>query len=434
MPDPHVVIIGAGFAGLYAAKELAGAPVRLTVIDRRNHHLFQPLLYQVASASLSPADISAPIRRVLRHQSNTSVLLAEATTIDPGTRTVTLADGELRYDTLIVGTGATHSYFGHDGWAPFAPSLKSIEDAVEIRRRFLLAFEAAERETDAEARRAQLTFVVVGGGPTGVELAGSMSEIARRSLPRDFRAVDTTTARVILVEADGRLLGAFSPHLSERAHRDLEHLGVEVRLDTRVTEIDGSGAMVGVQRIPARNVIWAAGVKASPLGAALGAPTDPAGRVRVGPDLTIPGQPSVFVLGDLAAVNDPVTGKPVPGICPAAIQMGKYAGRIVARESIAARRGVPAPPRPPFRYRDRGILATIGRNKAVAMLPHAEFGGLFAWLLWALVHVFFLIGFRNRVLVMLQWAWAYLVFDRGARLITGDGLPDFGPRADGKGA
>ncbi len=427
MAVPHVVIIGAGFAGLYAAKALAGAPVRLTVLDRRNHHLFQPLLYQVATAMLSPANIAEPIRRVLRHQRNASVLLGEARAIEVDARRVVLADGEVGYDTLILATGATHSYFGHDEWARFAPGLKTVEDAVEIRRRFLLAFEAAERESDAAARRAELTFVVVGAGPTGVELAGSMTEIARRAIPRDFRAVDTATARVILVEAGDRVLSAFSPDLSERARRDLEKLGVEVRLNTKVTDIDASGAKVGDQRIPARNVIWAAGVRASELGASLGAPLDHAGRVNVGPDLTIPGHPEVFVLGDLANITDERTGKAVPGISPAAIQMGRYAGRIVAREAEAARRGKAAPPRPPFSYRDKGILATIGRNKAVAMLPRAEFGGYFAWALWALVHVFFLIGFRNRLLVMLEWAWAYLVFDRGARLITGDSRVRLGP-------
>ena len=420
MDSPRVVIIGGGFAGLYAAKQLARAPVRVTVLDRRNHHLFQPLLYQVATASLSPANIAAPIRRVLRHQANTTVLLGEVRSVDVNTRTVTLADGTLKYDTLVLATGATHSYFGHDEWERDAPGLKTVEDAVEIRRRFLLAFEAAERESDPEARRSELTFVVVGGGPTGVELAGAMIEIARRAIPRDFRSVDTTSARVILVEAGERVLPGFSPDLSERARRDLEGLGVEVRVNTRVTAIDASGALVGDLRIPAANVIWAAGVKASPIGASLGAPLDRAGRVLVGPDLTIPGHPEVFVLGDLACITDASTGQPVPGICPAAVQMGKYSGRVIAEEAARRRRGLEPAPRNPFRYRNKGILATIGRNKAVAMLPHSSFGGLFAWLLWALVHIFFLIGFRNRLLVMLEWAWAYLIFDRGARLITGD--------------
>jgi len=420
MSEPHVVIVGAGFAGLYAAKQLARAKARVTVIDRRNHHLFQPLLYQVATASLSPANIAAPIRRVLRGQRNTSVLLGEVTGINPETRTLRLTDGALEYDTLVLATGATHSYFGHEEWERFAPGLKTVEDAVEIRRRFLLAFEAAEREQDADAKRAELTFVVVGAGPTGVELAGSMIEIARRAIPRDFRSVDTATARVILVEAGQRVLPAFSTELSERARRDLEALGVEVRLNTRVTDIDASGVMVGDARVPAGNVMWAAGVRASPLGASLGVPLDRAGRVIVGPDLAIPGHPEVFVLGDLACITDPATGHPVPGICPAAVQMGIYVGRLIAREAESHRRGVAPPPRDPFKYKNKGILATIGRNKAVAMLPHSSFGGFFAWLLWALVHVFFLIGYRNRVLVMLEWAWAYLIFDRGARLITGD--------------
>jgi len=412
---PHIVIIGGGFAGLYAARGLARANARITLIDRRNHHLFQPLLYQVATASLSPANIAAPIRRVLRRQRNATVLLAEAIAINPAAKLVALEDGTIAYDYLIVAAGATHSYFGHDEWAPFARGLKTIEDAVEIRRRFLLAFEAAEREQNADRRRAELTFVVVGGGPTGVELAGAMIEIARSALPRDFRNVDTTTARVILVEAGDRLLNAFPPDLAEKAKRSLEKLGVQVRLNARVTAIDSRGVNIGEERIDANSALWAAGVQASPLGKSLGVPLDRAGRVIVGPDLTILGHPEVFILGDQAACNDPATGQIVPGLCPAAIQMGQYAAATINRDLRGA-----DPSRPPFRYFDKGTLATIGRNKAVAVLGRHHFSGFFAWLLWALVHVMFLIGFRNRLLVMLEWSWIYIFFDRGARLITGE--------------
>lgn len=417
---PHVVIVGGGFAGLTCARRLARCAVRVTLVDRRNHHVFQPLLYQVATAALSPANIAAPIRHILRSQRNASVLLAEATGVDLGRRVLLLSDGEIRFDALVLATGATHSYFGHPEWAKPAPGLKSIEDAVEIRRRFLLAFEAAEREADEAARRAKLTFVVVGGGPTGVEMAGSMIEIARRAIPEDFRSIDTTTARVILLQGGPRLLPAMPEPLGERARRDLEELGVEVRLNARVTHIDGDGVMVGEERIDAENIIWAAGVQASPLGLSLGAPVDRSGRVMVSPDLSVPGHPEILVVGDLAAIPlDPSKpdGPTVPGIAPAAIQMGAHAAHVI-RADLAGR------PRPAFRYRDKGVLATIGRSRAVGVIGRWRIAGVVAWLLWAGVHIFYLIGFRTKILVMLEWAWIYLLFDRGARLITGESRPE----------
>lgn len=418
-----MVIVGGGFGGLYAAKALKYAPVRVTVVDRRNHHLFQPLLYQVATASLSPANIAAPIRRVLRGQRNADVILGEAVGVDVGRRLLRLTDGQLPYDTLVLACGATHSYFGNPAWESVAPGLKTVEDALEIRRKFLLAFESADRQTDPESRRAELTFVVVGAGPTGVELAGAMIEIARRVIPRDFRSVDTAAARVILAEAADRVLPTFPPVLSAKAASDLERLGVEVRVNSRVTEIDGGGVMIGQERVKAVNVIWAAGVQASPLGASLGVPLDRAGRVIVGPDLSIPGHPEVFVIGDMASMTDAGTGRPVPGICPAAIQAGTYVASMIRAEVMAPAQNRSAPVRRPFLYNDKGILATIGRHKAVAAIRSLNFSGVFAWLLWALVHIFFLIGFRNRVLVMLEWAWVYVLFDRGARLITGGPHP-----------
>jgi NADH dehydrogenase len=432
----RVVIIGGGFGGLNAAKQLRRAPVEVTLIDRRNHHLFQPLLYQVATAALSPADIAAPIRRVLSRQRNTTVILGEVTAIDVVTRRVRLDDGgAIEYDYLIVASGATHSYFGHDEWERFAPGLKTLDDATEIRRRFLLAFEMAERESDSGLRRARLTFIVVGAGPTGVELAGTMSELARRAIPADFRLIDTTSARVILLEALDRVLPAMPPDLSKRAQRDLEDLGVEVRLSSRVTQIDEGGVMISDERIAAHNVIWAAGVQASPLGALLGAETDRHGRVVVQPDLSIEGHPEVFVIGDLAKVVDPKSKREVPGVAPAAMQMGRFVARVIEREcraitapSSASDSLTPAVSRPrmlegqrqPFRYRDKGLLATIGRAKAVAAIGRLHFAGLFAWLLWATVHILYLIGFRNRFAVMLNWAWAYVIFQPGARLITGE--------------
>jgi NADH:ubiquinone reductase (H+-translocating) len=407
---PHVVIVGGGFGGLEAARALEGAPVRVTLVDRRNHHLFQPLLYQVATAALNPADISAPIRHVLRAQRNAEVVLAEVVAVEPGARRLRLADGAIPYDFLVVATGATHSYFGNERWAPLAPGLKTVEDALEIRRRILLAFERAERETDPIARDALLTFVIVGAGPTGVELAGALSEIARHTLTRDFRHIAPESARVILVEALPTVLPAYPHRLQGAARRQLERLGVEVRTGAKVTRIDAEGVTVGDERIPARTVLWGAGVAASPLARTLGAPLDRAGRVEVLPDLTLPGHPEIAVVGDLAAVRQE-DGAPVPGVAPAAMQEGRHAAENVVR-TLAGR------PRRPFRYRDKGSLATIGRAAAVARVGGLEFSGLAAWLAWLLVHVFFLIGFRNRVAVMLQWAWSYVTFSRGARLIT----------------
>lgn len=433
----RVVILGGGFAGMTCAQALNAEPVHITLIDRRNHHLFQPLLYQVATASLSPADIAAPIRKVFSHQRNCTVLLGDVVGIDITRRTVTLQDGVVPYDTLVVATGVTHSYFGNDQWAPFAPGLKTVEDAIEIRRRFLLAFEAAERETDPAARRAKLTFIIVGGGPTGVELAGTMAEIAHRSLPRDFRHIDTSAARIILVEAQPRVLAAFDEENSADALRQLHELRVEVRLGARVTAIDEHGVNIGPERIDAECVIWAAGVTASPLGKMLGAPCDRAGRVEVAPDLSLVhiGHPEVFVAGDLAKVIDPRSRKEVPGMAPGAMQMGRHVGKIIREEARAhaldhyawmhghdsAEYSKPAHTRrPAFNYTDKGTLATIGRARAVAKVAGIHFGGVLAWLLWAGIHISYLIGFRNRLIVMLQWAWQYFFFERGARLITGE--------------
>ena len=413
---PHVVILGGGFAGLRCARALRRAPVRITLIDRRNHHLFQPLLYQVATASLSPADIAAPIRHVLRGQSNVSVWMGDVRDIDPARRVVELTDGEVPYDYLLVATGAGHSYFGRDEWSEFAPGLKTVEDAIEIRRRFLVAFEAAEREADPDARRRHLTVVIIGAGPTGAELAGAMAEIARTVIPADFRAVDTATARIVLVEGVDRVLPTFPEKLSAAAQRQLERLGVEVRTGTRVIEVDEDGVTLdGGERIEAQNVVWAAGVAASPLGAKLGAPLDRAGRVGVEPDLSVPGHPEVFVAGDLAYFEQ--DGRGVSGVAPAAMQMGTYVGRTI-RDEVAGRA------RKPFRYVNKGLLATIGRGAAVADLGGVMFSGFLAWLLWVVIHIFYLIGFRNRVLVLMEWGWAYLTYQRGMRLITGESRLD----------
>jgi NADH:ubiquinone reductase (H+-translocating) len=408
-PESRVVIIGAGFGGLTAARALKRAPVRITIIDRSNHHLFQPLLYQVATAALSPADIAAPIRRIFRHQRNVTVVLADVTAVDTAAKRVVLADGAVDYDFLIVATGATHSYFGHDAWAQYAPGLKTLKDALQIRRRVLLAFEIAERERDESRRRAWMTFVIVGAGPTGVELAGTLAEVSRQTLARDFRHIDTASARVILVEAAPRVLGVYAEDLSDSARRQLEKLGVDVWTGMQVTGIDAEGALIGADRVHARTVIWAAGVAASPLAETLGVPLDRAGRVMVNPELTIPGRDDVYVVGDLAYLA--IDGAAVPGVAPAAIQEGRHA----ARNVIQTLRGQP---RQPFRYVDKGMLATIGRGAAVAKLGSIKASGLFAWLLWLSVHILFLIGFRNRVVVLFQWAWSYFTFDRGARLIT----------------
>jgi NADH dehydrogenase len=426
---PRLVIVGGGFAGLTLARALARDDLDITLVDRSNHHTFQPLLYQVATASLSPADIAAPIRKILSRQANCRVIMGRAERVDMNARRVVLADGSLEYDLLALCCGVSHSYFGKDEWGPSAPGLKTIDDALEIRRRFLLAFEAAERETDQHQRQARLTFVIVGGGPTGVELAGAMAEVAHRAIPRDFRAVDTTTARILLVHAGERLLEALHPTLSARALSDLRGMGVEVVLGSRVTHVDDDGVMIGERRIWAENVLWAAGVRGQAIADTLGAAQDRAGRVVVGPDLSIPGRPEVLVLGDLAGVTDPRTQRPVPGVAPAANQMGRYGARVIRRRAIALAGGhdpAALPPEPPFTYVDKGTLATIGRLRAVGEVRGLRFAGVPAWLLWALVHVLFLVSFRNRVLVMLHWAWEFVLFAKGARLITGPSDLDLG--------
>jgi NADH dehydrogenase len=411
MTRPRVVIVGGGFAGLYCARELRRAPVEVTLLDRRNHHLFQPLLYQVATAGLNAAEIAGPIRGVLRRQRNAEVLLGEVSSVDLARRRLQLRDGEaLEYDFLVVATGVTHSYFGHPEWARLAPGLKTIEDALEIRRRVLSAFEYAEREPDPARRRAWLTFVVVGGGPTGVELAGALGEIARHTLRDDFRHFDPGEARIVLVEGTDRVLPTYPPELSAKAKQQLWDLGIEVRTGSFVTAIDEEGVHCGAERIWTNTVLWGAGVEGSPLARALGVPLDRAGRVVVRPDLTIPGHDDVYVVGDLAAVAQEGRG-PVPGVAPAAIQEGKHA----ARNIMATVRG---DERQPFRYVDKGSLATIGRAAAVGDVRGLRISGFLAWLAWLFVHIFFLIGFRNRVFVVLQWAWHYVTFDRGSRLIT----------------
>ena len=407
---PHVVIVGGGFGGIQAAKGLAGSRVRVTLVDRRNHHVFQPLLYQVATAALNPANIASPIRRILRGVGNVEVLLGEVESVDVAGKVLRLDDGEIRYDYLILATGATHSYFGHDGWAADAPGLKSIEDALEIRRRVLLAFEAAELEADPRRRREWTTFVVVGGGPTGVELAGALAEIARHDLVHEFHKFNPARSRVILLEAGPRVLPTYTEDLSAKAKTQLEGLGVDVRVDTKVIGVEADGVTTEQGAIAARTVLWGAGVQGSPLARTLGVPLDRSGRVVVGPDLTIPGAPEVFVIGDLAAVEQ--GGKPVPGVAPAAMQGGKYAAKAILA-TLAGRR------RKPFRYVDKGSLATIGRAAAVGEIGKLHLSGFVAWAAWCLIHVFFLIDFRSRVLVMLEWGWLYLFHDRGSRLITG---------------
>jgi NADH dehydrogenase len=408
---PHVVIVGGGFAGLWAARALRGAPVRITLLDRGNHHLFQPLLYQVATAGLSAPNIAAPLRHILRRQQNVTVLLGEVARLEPDAHRLELADGRtLDYDRLVLATGATHAYFGHDDWAPHAPGLKTLDDALEIRRRILLAFERAEAEDDPAARAAWLTFAIVGGGPTGVELAGTLAEIARHTLHGEFRRVDPRQARVLLLEAGPRVLSTFPEALSEKARRQLARLGVEVRTGVPVAVIDDAGVQLGEERIAAHTVLWAAGVAASPLARDLGVPLDRAGRVPVQPDLSVPGHPDVFVAGDLAAVQ--CDGKPVPGVAPAAKQMGRYLGHSIRTR---LRGGTP----PPFRYRDFGNLATIGRMAAVVDVHGLRLSGLLAWWFWLAAHVFFLIGFRNRLVVLIDWAQAYWSYQRSARIILG---------------
>jgi NADH:quinone reductase (non-electrogenic) len=409
---PQVVIIGGGFGGLYAARALKRAPAQIVLIDRRNHHVFQPLLYQVAMAALSPGDIASPIRWILRRQKNIEVLLAEARAIDVTSKRVMLTDGELSYDFLIVAAGATHAYFGHDDWPQRAPGLKTLDDALEMRRRVLLAFERAEREPNAERRRALLTFVLVGGGPTGVELAGALAEISRHSLARDFRHFDPGSARILLIEAGPTVLSTFPLPLREAARRDLERLGVQVMTGAAVTDVRDGAVVVGGQRIEAATILWAAGVAASPLAATLGARLDRAGRVFINPDLTIGGHQEVFVIGDLAVLAGD-DGKPLPGVAQVAIQMGKHAAHNIMR-------ALEGQPYRAFQYKNLGNMATIGRASAVAEFPSFTMKGLPAWLAWLFVHILNLIGFRNRLVVMVQWAWAYITYQRGIRLITGE--------------
>ena len=411
MTRPRVVIVGGGFAGLYLARGLEDQPVDVTLLDRQNHHLFQPMLYQVATAALAPNDIASPIRSILSRQKNAEVIMGEAVSIRPADQKLRLADGSvIDYDYLVIAVGTRHSYFGHNDWEPLAPGLKNLEDAEEIRRRVLLSFERAERERDPAKRHAHLTFVVVGGGPTGVEVAGALAEIRRYALRRDFRRIDPREATVMLLEGGLRILPSYPKELSERAKRELRRLGVEVREETMVSDIRPGSVAAGGWTIPTQTVVWAAGNMAGPLTRSLGVPLDPAGRVIVEPDCTVPGHPEVFVLGDVAAFPDHRYGH-LPGICPVAIQMGQYAARAIAGD--LERR-----PRRPFTYWDKGQLAVIGRGHAVADIWRLQFGGFAAWLVWIFVHIFFLIGFRNRVMVMLEWAWSYFTYQRGARLIT----------------
>lgn len=414
---PRVVVVGGGFGGLQVVRGLQGVPCRVLLFDRQNHHLFQPLLYQVATAALSPADVAHPIRSIFRRQENVQVVLGEVAAVDLEARFVRVGGDTVPYDFLVLGAGATHSYFGHPEWAALAPGLKTLDDALEIRRRILLAFEEAELEEDPEARRAKLTFTVVGGGPTGVELAGAIREIAARTIPRDYRRVDTTATRVLLLEGQDRLLPAMGPAASRAASRQLQELGVEVRLGALVTGLEEEGVVVGNELIPSANVLWAAGVQASPLASTLGVRLDRQGKVLVEPDCSVPGHPEVFVIGDMAHLRDPVDGRPVPGVAPAALQMGRFVAGII-RDALA--RGGPSPVRRPFHYVDKGTMATVGRARAVAEVRGLTLAGFPAWLLWSTVHVAYLIGFRNRLSVLLNWAWQWLFQARGARLITGN--------------
>jgi NADH:ubiquinone reductase (H+-translocating) len=410
---PKVVIIGAGFGGLAAAKALRNARAHVTLVDRRNHHLFQPLLYQVATAGLSPAQIATPIRAILRSQRNADVVLGKVVGVDVAAKQVLLDDQNLAYDYLIIATGARHSYFGHDDWERNAPGLKTLEDAIELRKRILLAFECAELEPDPTERARLLTFVVIGGGPTGVETAGAIAELAKKALARDYRHINPASARIVLAEAAGRVLGAFPEDLSDAARRSLEKLGVEVRLNEPVTAVDADGIMLGAQRVESRCVIWAAGVQSSPAARWLNIAADRAGRAIIGTDLRAPGQSNVFVIGDCAAIVDE-NGKPLPGVAPVAKQQGEYAAKAIkaalAGESFTK----------PFRYVDFGNLATVGRKSAIADFRGFHLQGFIGWVVWSVAHIYFLIGFRNRIAVSIDWLWSYLTFERGARLITGD--------------
>ena len=407
----RVVIVGGGFGGIRVAKALAGTSAEVTLIDRNNHHLFQPLLYQVATAGLSPTDIAYPIRTIVRGLSNVEVMMSEVTGVDSARKLLRTTNGEVPFDFLVLATGARHSYFGHDDWERHAPGLKSVEDATTVRKNILLAFEKAELQTDLEIQKEYLTFVLVGGGPTGVELAGSIAELAHQALARDFRHIDPDRTRILLVEAGKRVLAGFPELLSQKATDSLKRLGVEVQTGSRVQKVDGEGVIVDGTRIKSKTVIWAAGVVASPAGKWLSADTDHAGRVKVLPDLSVPHQPHVFVIGDTALALD-FQGHPLPGIAPVAMQQGKY----VARTIRARIEGLTLPK--PFHYRDKGSLATVGRSSAIAAIGKLRLWGFIAWITWLFVHIFFLIGFRNRIIVLLNWGWAYVTFQRGARLIT----------------
>ena len=409
---PRVVIVGGGFGGLLAARTVARNPVQVTLIDRQNFHTFQPLLYQVATAGLSPGEIAAPIRWILRRRRNVEVLMSEVQDFDLSRKVVKLPDGEVAYDYLIGASGASHAYFGHDEWEPFAPGLKTIEDALEIRRRVLLAFELAERQAADGKEQVQLNFVVAGGGPTGVELAGTLAEIARRALANEFSSIDPRKTRIVLLEGGPRILPAYPEDLSRSAEEQLRRLGVEVHTSAMVTGIAPGAVQMGKTRWPAAVILWAAGVAASPLGKKLGAPVDRAGRVLVNPDLSLPGHPEVFVIGDLAALKDE-NGKWLPGVAPVAMQEGKATAHNIAAE-------LRGEPRKNFHYFNKGNLATIGRAAAIAEFGKIHISGFVAWLAWLFIHIFFLIGFRNRIIVLVQWAWSYFTYERGARLITGD--------------
>jgi NADH dehydrogenase len=410
--NARVVIVGSGFGGLQCARHLARYPVRITLIDRRNHHTFQPLLYQVATAGISPGEMAAPIRWIMRGRKNVEVLLGEVHDFDLARRVVKLTDDEVRYDYLVLAAGASHAYFGHDDWEPLAPGLKTIEDALEIRRRVLLAFELAERQAASGEGDVPLNFVVVGGGPTGVELAGTLAEISRQVLTDEFRTIDPSRTRIILLEGGPRVLPAYPEDLSRSAEEQLKHLGVEVRTSAMVTNVEPAAVDVGGMKIPSVVTLWAAGVAASPLGKKLGVPIDRAGRVLVNPDLSVPGHPEIFVIGDLASLKDK-EGKLLPGVAPVALQEGVAAANNIARD-------LRGQPRRDFHYFDKGSLATIGRAAAVAQFGRIHISGFIAWLSWLFVHIFFLIGFRNRIIVFIQWAWSYFTYERGARLITGD--------------
>jgi len=425
---PRVVIVGAGFGGLNAARALAKAPVQITVIDQKNYHTFHPLLYKVATAGLSPGEIAAPIRSILRSRKNVEVLMAEVTGFNLERRFVETPEVDIPYDYLVVAAGARHAYFGHDDWEPSAPGLKTIEDALEIRRRVLLAFELAERQAAAGETEAQLNFVVVGAGPTGVELAGTLAEICRHALAHEFRSIDPARTHILLVEGGPRILPAYAEDLSRSAQEQLNQLGVEVRTSTTVTQIEPGSVHLGDTRLPATVVLWAAGVAASPLGKKLGTAVDRAGRVLVQPDLSVAGHPEIFVIGDLAAAKDE-EGKMLPGVAPVAIQEGRFVAKLIRKEvELRAEKSAPRDSRPAFHYWDKGCLATIGRAAAVAEFGRLHISGFIAWLSWLFVHIFFLIVFRNRLLVFIQWAWSYVTYERGARLITGSTfLPGWTP-------